>query len=96
MAQRGMDAVIKKSSSSGRRKPALKRKPGLNVVIAMGAPPKPRDKEMEDDEMDESPEMENEDEMESEDSDESYEGLTRRIDELSARLAAMEAKLDTL
>lgn len=33
--QRGMDAVAAK----GKRKPAMKRKPGLDIVIAVGGPP---------------------------------------------------------
>lgn len=90
--KRGMDAVISKSASGGRRKPALKRKPGMNLVIAVGAPPKPREVEPDDEEMDESPAMEEQED----ENEESYDEIVRRLDELSARLAAMEAKLDTM
>lgn len=83
----GMDAVYEKMDEkmSGKRKPMLKRKPGMAVMIAIGKPKGPP--------MGARPMDEDEEDMEDAEESADPEILLAKIRTLTKRLEALEAKL---
>jgi hypothetical protein len=96
MKRGGMDAVIEKTSQAmdgmpGRRKPMLKRKPGLAVMIAVGKPKGPPPgrgpmQEMEDEEEEDGMEDTMPDRPDPEILLAKIRLLTKRLDKLEAQL----------